>query len=35
MLDKAIADPNSQPAVKNYATTEKARATALKNATKK
>lgn len=35
MLDKAIADPNSQPAVKNYATSEKAKATALMNAKKK
>jgi tetratricopeptide (TPR) repeat protein len=34
MLDKAIADPNSQPAVKQIATNEKAKATALKNAKK-
>jgi tetratricopeptide (TPR) repeat protein len=34
MLDKAIADPNSQPAVKQVATNEKARATAAKNAKK-
>ena len=34
MLDKAIADPNSQPAVKQVASNEKARATAAKNAKK-
>jgi tetratricopeptide (TPR) repeat protein len=33
-LDKVIADPNSQPAVKQYATTEKTKATNLKNAKK-
>jgi tetratricopeptide (TPR) repeat protein len=34
-LDKAITDPNSQPAVKQIATNEKAKATAAKNAAKK
>ncbi len=34
-LDKVIADPNSQPAVKQYATTEKVKANNLKNAVKK
>lgn len=34
-LDKVIADPNSQPAVKQYATTEKTKATNLKNSAKK
>lgn len=34
MLDKAIADPNSQPAVKQIASNEKAKATAAKNAKK-
>ena len=33
-LDKVIADPNSQPAVKQYATTEKTKVTNLKNAKK-
>jgi tetratricopeptide (TPR) repeat protein len=33
-LDKVIADPNSQPAVKQYATTEKTKASTLKNAKK-
>jgi tetratricopeptide (TPR) repeat protein len=32
MLDKVIADPNSQPVVKQFATTEKNKATAAKNA---
>ena len=35
MLDKAIADPNCQPVVKQYATNEKNKATALKNSAKK
>jgi hypothetical protein len=34
-LDKAIADPNAQPVVKQVATSEKAKATAAKNAVKK
>jgi tetratricopeptide (TPR) repeat protein len=34
-LDKVIADPNSQPVVKQYATNEKNKATTLKNAAKK
>ena len=34
-LDKVIADPNSQPAVKQYATNEKTKAMAAKNAVKK
>jgi hypothetical protein len=32
MLDKVLADPNSQPVVKQVATTEKNKATAAKNA---
>ena len=35
MLDKAIADPNAQPVVKQVATTEKNKALAAKNAVKK
>jgi len=34
-LDKVIADPNSQPVVKQYATNEKTKATNAKNAVKK
>ena len=34
-LDKVLADPNTQGVVKQYATNEKAKATALKNAVKK
>jgi len=34
-LDKVIADPNSQPVVKQYATNEKAKATKLKETVKK
>ena len=34
-LDKVIADPNSQPVVKQFATNEKTKATNAKNAVKK
>jgi hypothetical protein len=34
-LDKVIADPTSQPVVKQYATNEKTKATNAKNAAKK